>query len=209
MKNQSNILTKVQTPVETSRLDDRLETALVQAIKVVRDNEIMLGFAESCTGGLLSRCVTQQAGVSDIFWGSVVSYANESKSLFLGVQDSVFKTQGAVSAECAKQMAEGLAVQIQKTTPKNVVTVSLTGVAGPNGGSALKPVGTVFIAVTGTNLATQIFHHEFVSTQLTAQATGLNSTGIQAQLSRDSIQKAAAVAAFELIDKVVNQAVKK
>lgn len=172
-----------QTNVQIENLNSRVENALEKAIQVIRDKGLLVGFAESCTGGLLSNSLSKKAGVSDIFWGSVVSYANESKSTFLGVQESVFKQFGAVSSECAKQMAEGLAAQIKKTTSKDVVTVAVTGIAGPTGGTDIKPVGTVFIAVAGTKLATQIFHHEFVTTNK--------------QLTREEIQVAAAAVAFE------------
>lgn len=175
---------KILTSVQSNDLNFRLENALKKAVQVVRDKAMLVGFAESCTGGLLSNSLTRQPGISDIFWGSVVSYANESKSAFLGVQESVFKTFGAVSSECAKQMAEGLAAQIKKTTSKDVVTVSVTGIAGPSGGTQTKPVGTVFIAVAGTKIATQIFHHEFVTT-------------LSTKLTREEVQYAAAVAALE------------
>ncbi|MES2802797.1 MAG: CinA family protein [Bdellovibrionota bacterium] len=173
----------IPTTVQTENLDSRMENALKRAVQVVRDKHMLVGFAESCTGGLLASSLTRQSGVSDVFWGSVVCYANESKSAFLGVQESVFKEFGAVSSECAKQMAEGLAAQIKKTTSKDVVTVSVTGIAGPSGGTPTKPVGTVFIAVAGTKLATQIFHHEFVTKHK--------------ELTREEIQQAAAVAALE------------
>ncbi|AZZ35733.1 damage-inducible protein CinA [Bdellovibrio sp. qaytius] len=176
---------KILTNVQTDELDSRMKNALNKAVRVVRDKAMLVGFAESCTGGLLSSLMTKQSGISDIFWGSVVSYANESKSVFLGVQESVFKTFGAVSSECAKQMAEGLAAQIKKTTSKDVVTVAVTGIAGPTGGTTLKPVGTVFIAVAGTKIATQIFHHEFV-----------NITKDK-ELTREEIQYAAAAAALD------------
>lgn len=182
--------TAAQTTVQTENLNSRVENALKKAIQVIRDNTMMLGFAESCTGGLLSSLLAKQAGVSDIYWGSVVSYANESKSTFLGVQESVFKEFGAVSSECAKQMAEGMAAQIKKTTSKDVVTVSVTGIAGPKGGSESKPVGTVFVAVAGTKLATNIFHHEFV---------GRNNK----QMTREEIQFAAAAVALEHLSEVL------
>lgn len=176
---------KTLTNVQIENLNSRVENALEKAIQVIRDKGLLVGFAESCTGGLLSSSLSRKAGVSDIFWGSVVSYANESKSTFLGVQESVFKQFGAVSSECAKQMAEGLAAQIQKTTSKDVVTVAVTGIAGPTGGTELKPVGTVFFAVAGTKIATQIFHHEFVNTSSSKT------------LSREEIQAAAAAVALE------------
>lgn len=183
----------IPTNVQTSDLDSQMKNALKKAAQVVRDKAMLVGFAESCTGGLLSSRMTQQSGISDIFWGSVVSYANESKSAFLGVQESVFKQFGAVSSECAKQMAEGLVAQIKKSTSKDVVTVAITGIAGPTGGTPTKPVGTVFIAVGGTKIATQIFHHEFVSTNKNSE------------LTREEIQQAAAVAALEHLSENLNK----
>jgi len=180
---------KTPTNVQTEDLNSRMKNALKKAVQVVRDKAMLVGFAESCTGGLLSSSLSKQSGVSDIFWGSVVSYANESKSTFLGVQESVFKEFGAVSSECAKQMAEGLAAQIKKTTSKDVVAVSVTGIAGPSGGTPTKPVGTVFIAVAGTKLATQVFHHEFVNKDK--------------ELTREEVQQAAAVVALEHLSELI------
>lgn len=185
---------KTLTNVQTEKLNSRVENALEKAIQVIRDKGLLVGFAESCTGGLLSSSLSKKAGVSDIFWGSVVSYANESKSTFLGVQESVFKQFGAVSSECAKQMAEGLVAQIKRTTSKDVVTVAVTGIAGPTGGTELKPVGTVFFAVAGTKIATQIFHHEFVNTNSRSHAEGMPTNN---NLSREEIQAAAAAVALE------------
>lgn len=193
----------IPTNVQTSDLNSRMENALKKAVQVVRDKAMLVGFAESCTGGLLSSRMTQQSGISDIFWGSVVSYANESKSAFLGVQESVFKQFGAVSSECAKQMAEGLAAQIKKSTSKDVVTVAITGIAGPTGGTPTKPVGTVFIAVSGTKIATQIFHHEFVSTNNSSHAEGMHNSS--KELTREEIQQAAAVAALEHLSENLNK----
>lgn len=189
--------------VQIENLKSRGENALGKAIQVIRDKSLLVGFAESCTGGLLSSSLSRQSGISDIFWGSVVSYANESKSAFLGVQESVFKTVGAVSSECAKQMAEGLVAQIQKTTSKDVVTVSVTGIAGPTGGTDLKPVGTVFFAVAGTKIATQIFHHEFVT--INSHADGMQKSRQQSrQLSREEFQTAAAAVALEHLIETLN-----
>lgn len=177
------------TTVQPEVFSAKIEIELQKVVHVLRDKDMVVGFAESCTGGLLSSLMTKLPGVSDIFWGSVVSYSNESKNLFLNVKNSIFEEFGAVSPECAAQMAEGLAHHIQKATPKNVVTVSLTGIAGPTGGSHQKPVGTVFVSVSGTKIATQTFHHEFV---------GKNKT-----LTREEIQFASALAALEYLNDLI------
>jgi PncC family amidohydrolase len=98
-------------------------------------------------------------GVSDVFVGTIVSYANEVKEGVLGVSRNTLRTEGAVSAPCADEMVRG-ALRLLRTD----FAVAITGIAGPSGGSDLKPVGTAFIAVGATNLATgavetEIFHY--------------------------------------------------
>ena len=99
--------------------------------------------AESCTGGLLSAAITEVQGSSAAFEGGAVCYANGAKSSLLGVNEEIFATKGAVSAECAEAMAQGAA-----TLFSTHLAIALTGIAGPGGGSPQKPVGTVFICVT-------------------------------------------------------------
>ena len=98
-------------------------------------------FAESCTGGLLGATLTSVSGASSVFDGSIVSYANEIKNEKLGVENGVLKSVGAVSEECARQMALGA-----KKVFSADCAASITGIAGPLGGTPEKPVGTVFIA---------------------------------------------------------------
>ncbi len=100
-----------------------------------------LSFAESCTGGMLAAALTDIPGVSKIFKGSIVSYSNEWKKKFLDIPDSLLKTHGAVSPECATAMAEALCRKYGSDAG-----VAITGVAGPSGGTAAKPVGLVYIA---------------------------------------------------------------
>ncbi len=98
-------------------------------------------FAESCTAGLLSATFCTVPGVSAVYDGGICSYANEVKEHFLGVPKDVLLTDGAVSARCAEAMARGAAKLFSAD-----MAISVTGIAGPGGGSTEKPVGTVYFA---------------------------------------------------------------
>lgn len=105
---------------------------------------VTVATAESCTGGNIARLITARAGASNYFLGGVVSYANEVKRQVLGVCEADLKKYGAVSETVARQMAQGA----RKITGAQWA-VSTTGIAGPDGGSVQKPVGTVWIGVAG------------------------------------------------------------
>lgn len=120
--------------------DERLQ----ELIKLLRDQKLTVSFAESCTGGALSAFLTEQPGVSDIFLGSVVSYSNEAKVDLLGVRRDTLMQEGAVSESVARQMAHGVRRQL-----KTEWSVAITGIAGPSGGTATKPVGTVCFGIVG------------------------------------------------------------
>lgn len=109
-----------------------------ELVHLLREKKLKLATAESCSGGLLSKRITDIPGSSDVFEGSVVAYSNEVKISLLGVNADVISRYGAVSEETARQMAEGL----QRITGADVA-VSITGIAGPGGGTEQKPVGTV------------------------------------------------------------------
>lgn len=102
-----------------------------------------LATAESCTGGLLAHLITEVPGSSDYFLGGVVSYSNAAKMKLLGVQEETLATHGAVSEPTAREMAEGVRTLFQST-----IGVSITGIAGPGGGTREKPVGLVYIGVS-------------------------------------------------------------
>jgi len=101
-----------------------------------------LAVAESCTGGLLGATITDVPGASAVFYGGVVSYANAAKEGWLGVDPRLLADHGAVSAEVATAMVQGLLA-----LPGVDLGCAITGIAGPGGGTPDKPVGTVFIAV--------------------------------------------------------------
>lgn len=101
-----------------------------------------LSIAESCTGGLLGKIITDMPGSSQYFLGSVVVYANTLKMKYLNVPEEILKTYGAVSKECAESMVTGLLARTGSD-----YGIAITGIAGPGGGTAEKPVGTVYISI--------------------------------------------------------------
>lgn len=104
---------------------------------------LSLGFAESCTGGLCASMITDVSGSSKVFWGSIVSYANEVKEKSLNVQNETLKNFGAVSEQTAAEMATGARNHLNVD-----IAVTTTGIAGPLGGSKEKPVGTVGVGLS-------------------------------------------------------------
>jgi len=108
--------------------------------KLLRQNGMTISTAESCTGGLVSNRIVSVPGASDYFLGGVVAYSNEAKSNLLGVSEKTLSTFGAVSPETAEEMALG----VRKKFASNIA-VSTTGIAGPTGGTAEKPVGLVYV----------------------------------------------------------------
>lgn len=158
---------------------------VLKTIDLVRDKGFTLGFAESCTGGLLSTEFTKVSGVSDTFVGSVVCYSNDVKQNILGVDSNTLKNFGAVSGECAEELVAGVLKNL-----KTSLAIAITGVAGPKGGSVNKPVGTVFISVGGTDLAKT----------KTVIKNYCHSFG---EINREDIQKAACAAALEHLQNLI------
>ena len=118
---------------------------------LLRSKGLLMGTAESCTGGRIANMVTLVAGSSDYFVGGVVSYSNEVKHNVLGVSEDSLRLHGAVSRDVVEQMAQG-AIR----TLGCDCSVATSGVAGPDGGSPEKPVGTVWIAAA---LKEQVVSH--------------------------------------------------
>ncbi len=131
--------------------DATLEAALGARL---RKRNLTLGVAESCTGGLLGGRLTSVPGSSAWFKGGIIAYDNAVKMKLLGVSAALIKKHGAVSAECAQAMAKGARRAIGAK-----IAISITGVAGPDGGTKAKPVGTVHIAVTGPGAALRVKRH--------------------------------------------------
>lgn len=105
-------------------------------------NQITVATAESCTGGNIAAAFVECPGISSVFLAGLVTYANSAKKQLLGVEDAILKQYGAVSYECAAAMLEGA---IKATGAQ--AAVCTTGIAGPGGGSADKPVGLVYVGV--------------------------------------------------------------
>ena len=120
--------------------DIPLEKAI---LNIMNDRGLTLSTAESCTGGYIAHLITQHPGCSSVYWGGAVTYAYELKESVLGVKPATLSTFGAVSEETVKEMAEG-AIQHFKTD----YAIAVSGIAGPDGGTADKPVGTVWISVS-------------------------------------------------------------
>jgi nicotinamide-nucleotide amidase len=121
--------------------EDSLEEVLVRTLT---ERSQTLALAESCTGGHLANRITNVPGASAVLLAGVVAYANAAKATLLGVPEALLAEHGAVSEPVARAMAEGA----RRVTGADYA-VSTTGIAGPGGGSEEKPVGTVFIAVSG------------------------------------------------------------
>lgn len=117
------------------------ETLEKTLLDLLRENEMTITCAESCTGGMLSARLINVAGASDVYRVGLVTYANEAKSRFLGVRETTLRTYGAVSTQTAEEMALGAAAAAEAD-----VSVAVTGIAGPDGGTKEKPVGLVYIA---------------------------------------------------------------
>jgi len=115
-------------------------------VNLLRSSGLTISTAESCTGGLLSAALTAVPGSSEVFGFGVCSYANEAKMKLLGVKDATLSNYGAVSEQTAKEMADG----IRKLSFSDIA-LSLTGIAGPGGGTDEKPVGLVYLGVSTRN----------------------------------------------------------
>jgi nicotinamide-nucleotide amidase len=139
----SRYLEKVCGKYIYGRNDDRLESVVGQ---LLADNDKTLALAESCTGGYLGQIVTSVSGSSSYFTGAVVAYANDVKIEQLGVDPKIIDEHGAVSEECAVAMATGV-----RSFLKTDYALSVTGIAGPEGGTEEKPVGTIYVGLASAH----------------------------------------------------------
>jgi len=149
--------TYAEADMIAQRLTNELQAAIGKAVfstngdtmevvigKILTERGETLSVAESCTGGLIGRRVTEVPGSSSYFMEGAITYSNEAKTRALGVDPGIIHSHGAVSPECAEAMAAGM-----KAKAGTDHAISVTGIAGPDGGSPAKPVGTVFIGYSG------------------------------------------------------------
>ena len=144
-------------------------------VKTLIKKKLKISFAESCTGGLLASSITSISGASKIFNLGLITYSNQAKIKFLKINKNIIRKYGAVSHECCLAMVNNLS-KISKAN----INVSITGIAGPKGGTKQKPVGLVYIGVKKRD-KTQIFKCLFKSKK------------------RSSIQKATVKKALDLV----------
>jgi nicotinamide-nucleotide amidase len=146
-EDQIVILEKIKQIISTTPLEEYVwqygnDPLPISILNLAKEKQLTFAFAESCTGGLCSSKITDLSGSSEVFYGSVISYDNSVKINELNVLVSTLDKFGAVSLECAKEMALGV-----KNKIKVDIGISITGIAGPTGGSSEKPIGTVVIGI--------------------------------------------------------------
>ena len=123
-----------------------MKNLAIKLVKKLTQKKFKISFAESCTGGMLSSTITSVNGSSKVFNLGLVTYSNKTKIDILKVPKKIIQKYGAVSNECCLSMVKNLS-KISKAN----ISVSITGVAGPNGGTKLKPVGLVYIGIKNGN----------------------------------------------------------
>jgi len=160
---------------------DALVSAAAELLDRAEARGLKLVTAESCTGGLIAACFTANPGSSAAFERGFVTYSNEAKQEAIGVDPAIIDAHGAVSEETARAMAEG-ALKHSRAD----VAVAVTGIAGPDGGGAEKPVGLVHFAAARTGRGTLHERHEFGA------------------IGRVEVQHAAVAAALALMDRLID-----
>ncbi len=157
----------------------------VQAVDILtrylEDNRLTVSCAESCTSGLAAKLLTDRPGSSSWFWGGAATYANDAKRALLGVKQETLDAYGAVSEQCVREMAEGML----KVSGADL-SFSISGIAGPDGGTSDKPVGYIWFG--------------FASKQHETQAVSLKMTS----WGRDAVRRRAAVSAILLASLYIN-----
>jgi nicotinamide-nucleotide amidase len=140
---------------------------------LLRQDKKSLTCAESCTGGLIASMITELSGSSDVFNGSIVSYSNEIKQQELQVKEEHLEQFGAVSHEVVSDMLDGVLSKFKAN-----YAIAVSGIAGPNGGTKNKPVGTVVIGITSSNAYKKVVTYHFSG----------NRKAVQIQTAKTALQ---------------------
>jgi len=148
-------------------------------VKKLQQKKLKISFVESCTGGMLASTITSLSGASKVFNLGLVTYSNDAKINILKVNKKIIQKHGAVSAECCEAMVKSLS-----KLSKAQINVSITGIAGPNGGTKAKPVGLVFIGIKKSNKL-------------------LITKNIFKQKTRNAIQKATVKRSLKLVNSLI------
>ncbi|MEA2048236.1 MAG: CinA family protein [Campylobacterota bacterium] len=143
---------------------ENLDNIIKKIIHKLNSQKQTISFAESCTGGRIAAAFTAIPGASSILNGSCVTYSNEIKHLWLGVEIKVLEEHGAVSSQCVSQMLEGIL-----KFANSDCAIAVSGIAGPTGGSTFKPVGTVYIGLR-TPQFKEVYHCNFSGSREAVQA---------------------------------------
>jgi nicotinamide-nucleotide amidase len=161
-------------------ISQNLEQLAAQLGAILKEKRYYLALAESCTGGMVAQAITSVAGSSAWFDCGFVTYSNQAKMDMLGISAQTLEKYGAVSEETATEMALGCLKNSQAQ-----IAGSITGIAGPDGGTADKPVGTVWLAWVGNNLPLKTKVYVFAGNrqQIRQQAAAALMAGFIEQLS--------------------------
>jgi nicotinamide-nucleotide amidase len=146
---------------------------IIEIIRILKEKNKTVSFAESCTGGRIASEFTAISGASAIFGGSCVTYSNEIKSKWLGVSKETLLRYGAVSKECVEEMLQGIA-----QFANSDYAIAVSGIAGPTGGTKEKPVGTIYLGILNQNstIIEQWFfkgNRDFIQNQATSSSIAL------------------------------------
>ena len=163
-------------------MDAKLRTAAKRLLDLCRVRGLRVATAESCTGGLVAGALTEIAGSSDVVERGFVVYSNAAKESMLGVPPSTLKRYGAVSAQTAIAMAAGALKNSEAD-----ITVSITGIAGPGGGSRQKPVGLVHFAAASRD------------------GRSLHQRKLYGKIGRRRVRERSVLQALELLDKLAQE----
>jgi nicotinamide-nucleotide amidase len=146
---------------------------MIKLQKLLREHKLTITTAESCTGGLVASMITKISGSSDIFNGSIVTYSNKIKNQELKVKNETLEKFGAVSCEVVDEMLDGVIAKFDAN-----LAIAISGIAGPNGGTKNKPVGTVVIGIINQNSHKIVEVYKFEGNreevQIKAAKTSLN-----------------------------------